>query len=230
MSWHFSRALEEEFLLASSSDGEQSAPWKSIPIAPDDLCSDKMKGIFHRSPFGTMFAPSTDAHGVALLMWFLEASPAQTSVPPVKKSASVARHLGSGWKWQGSFAKFDLVTFSWRTRQHCFIEGSTVFSETWPRWGLMLRGECLDRTTSAPITSASGPGSWPTPCHGSSRWGGTFREVGGSKNKLRETPTGKLYVNPDFWESLMGWPIGWTGIAPLATDKIREWQQQHGGF
>lgn len=86
---------------------------------------------------------------------------------------------------------------------------------------------CLDRTTSAPITAASGVGLWPTPCHGSNKWGGTFQEVGGSQNKLRGTPIGKLYVNPDFWESLMGWPIGWTGIAPLATDKTQEWLQQH---
>ncbi|MDG9927457.1 MULTISPECIES: hypothetical protein [unclassified Pseudomonas] len=60
-----------------------------------------------------------------------------------------------------------------------------------------------------------------------SDWGGTFQEVGGSKNKLRGTPIGKLYVNPDFWESLMGWPIGWTGIAPLEMAKTHEWLRQH---
>lgn len=83
---------------------------------------------------------------------------------------------------------------------------------------------------SAPITTATGHGFWPTPCHGSPKWGGTFQEVGGSLNKLRGTPIGKLYVNPAFWESLMGWPIGWTGTAPLETAKTHEWQQQHGGF
>lgn len=41
---------------------------------------------------------------------------------------------------------------------------------------------------------------------------------------------GKLYVNPDFWESLLEWPIGWTGAAPLETGSILEWQQQHGSF
>jgi hypothetical protein len=39
-----------------------------------------------------------------------------------------------------------------------------------------------------------------------------------------------LYVNPDFWESLMGWPIGCTGTAPLETAKTREWQRQCGIF
>ena len=28
-------------------------------------------------------------------------------------------------------------------------------------------------------------------------------------------------------EWLMGWPIGWTELKPLAMDKFREWQQQH---
>jgi hypothetical protein len=230
MSWHFSLALEAEYSAANCSGGALSAAWKSIPIAPDDSCSDKMKGTLHRSPFGTMYVPSTDARGAAMLTWFRAASLAPTSAPPARRPASRATPAASGWKWHGSFAKYDRATRSWKTRQHSLLEESTRFSETWPRWGLMLAGECLDLTTSAPIISAKGSGSWPTPCHGSNRWGGTFQEVGGSQNKLRGTPTGKLYVNPDFWESLMGWPIGWTGTAPLETAKTQEWLRQHGKF
>ncbi len=37
-------------------------------------------------------------------------------------------------------------------------------------------------------------------------------------------------LNPDWVEWLMGWPIGWTDLKPLATDKYRLWLQQHGGF
>ena len=230
MSWHFSQALEAAFSEGNSLDGEPFAPWKSAPSAPDDSCSDKMKGTFHRSPFGTMFAPSTDAIGAALLMWFRAGFRAQTSVRPGRKPELTERQAASGWRWRGSFAKWDRDSCSWKTRQCSLIEGLDEFSETWPRWGSMLDGECLDLTTLAPTTAAKGVGSWPTPCHGSSRWGGTFQEVGGSKNKLRGTPTGKLYVNPDFWESLMGWVIGWTGTAPLETDKTREWLRLHGGF
>lgn len=228
MSWHFSLALEAEFSRASCSGGGPSAQLNSIPIAPDDSCSAKMKGTFHRSPFGTMFAPSTDAHGLAVLTWWLEAFPAPTSALPARRRGLTAKPADSGWKWQGSFAKYDRVSSSWRTRQHSLIEGSAEYSETWPEWGSMRGGECLDLTTLAPTTAANGPGSWPTPCHGSSHWGGTFQEVGGSGNKLRKSPIGKLYVNPDFWESLMGWPIGWTGTAPLAMGRIQEWRLAHG--
>jgi hypothetical protein len=38
--------------------------------------------------------------------------------------------------------------------------------------------------------------------------------------------TGRL--NPQFVEWLMGWPIGWTALQPLAMDKFREWRRQHG--
>ena len=34
-------------------------------------------------------------------------------------------------------------------------------------------------------------------------------------------------LNPTWVEWLMGWPIGWTALQPLETDKFREWQQQH---
>ncbi|MFJ2457994.1 hypothetical protein ACIOVC_05495 [Pseudomonas neuropathica] len=35
------------------------------------------------------------------------------------------------------------------------------------------------------------------------------------------------HLNPEWAEWLMGWPIGWTDLRPLATDKFQSWQQQH---
>ncbi len=41
---------------------------------------------------------------------------------------------------------------------------------------------------------------------------------------------GKAIIpNPEFWEWMMGWPIGSTALQPLAMDKFHEWQRQHGG-
>ena len=37
-------------------------------------------------------------------------------------------------------------------------------------------------------------------------------------------------LNPTWVEWLMGWPLGWTDLRPLETDRFREWQQQHGGY
>jgi len=37
-------------------------------------------------------------------------------------------------------------------------------------------------------------------------------------------------LNPTWVEWLMGWPLGWTDLKPLAMDRCRNVQQRHGGF
>ena len=42
---------------------------------------------------------------------------------------------------------------------------------------------------------------------------------------------GKAIIpNPEFWEWMMGWPIGSTALQPLAMDKFLQWRRLHGGF
>jgi len=36
-------------------------------------------------------------------------------------------------------------------------------------------------------------------------------------------------LNPEWVEWLMGWPIGWSGLAPLEMDRFQEWRRSHGG-
>ena len=41
---------------------------------------------------------------------------------------------------------------------------------------------------------------------------------------------GKAIIpNPEFWEWMMGWPIGATGLQPVERDKFQQWRQQHSG-
>jgi hypothetical protein len=56
-----------------------------------------------------------------------------------------------------------------------------------------------------------------------SRWDDPER----SRN-LNDKIGGKL--NPQWVEWLMGWPIGWTDLAALETDKWQQWRQWHGDF
>jgi DNA (cytosine-5)-methyltransferase 1 len=35
-------------------------------------------------------------------------------------------------------------------------------------------------------------------------------------------------LNPTWVEWLMGWPLGWTDLAPLETDRFRQWFDSHG--
>lgn len=163
MSWHYSQALEEAFSEACSSGGAPSARWRSMPTAPDDSCSDKMKDICHRSPFGMMFVPSTDARGEALLTWFLGAFPVRTSASQTPTATgSTARKAGSGESLRGSFARYDRDMSSWRTAQISLFGASDECLETWPRWGLMVDGACYPQKILEHGTGAKGCGLLPT--------------------------------------------------------------------
>lgn len=236
MSWHFSQALEAAFSEGNSLGGELSAPWSETPTAPGDSCSDKMKGTFHRSPFGMMFAPSTESRGAELLTWFLAGFHARTSARPTARAKGLtANDQDSGAKWPGSLAKYDRVSRSWRTRQCSLFGGLAEFSETWPRWGLMLDGEFWEQPTLAPPISENESGLWPTPTAVTATGGAALCKWGGSgaRAKLRKMVSvmelnGPL--NPEWVSWLMGWPKGWSSSMRLETAKFREWLHSHGGF
>ena len=65
--------------------------------------------------------------------------------------------------WCEPFAWFDRGTQSWRTWQRSLVTGWELFSETWPRAGVMLSGIAFRRAPSAPLTSAIASGLLPTP-------------------------------------------------------------------
>jgi hypothetical protein len=58
------------------------------------------------------------------------------------------------------------------------------------------------------------------------------KETNAPSESERNTPTlaaqagGKL--NPMWVEWLMGWPLGWTDLKPLETDKFQKWLDEHG--
>ena len=235
MSWHFSQAVEAAFSEARSLGGKPCALWSETLTAPDDSCSDKMKGTFHRSPFGMMFAPSTESRGAELLMWFLEDSRAKTSARQEKAQGSTESAADSGAKWPASSAKYDRDSRSWKTAQCSLFGGLVEFSETWPRWGLMLDGEFWELPTLARPISESESGFWPTPTAVTAtggaalcKWGGT-----GARAKLRKMVTPKELngpLNPEWVSWLMGWPKGWSSSLRLETDKFRQWCAKPGGF
>lgn len=45
----------------------------------------------------------------------------------------------------------------------------------------------------------------------------------------RGQKTPPMSLNPAWVEWLMGWPIGWTALEPLETDKFLSWSRKHGG-
>lgn len=233
MSWHFSQALEAAFWADTCSDGEPCAPWSETPTARDDSCSDRMKGTLHRSPFGTMYVPSTDARGLALLTLFRAASRAPTSAALEEKQDWTEKPADCGEKWPASLAKFDPGSRSLRTAQTSFLEDSTACSPILPRWGLMRRGHVYQLPTVERLKPGKGSGLLPTHTVGDSK-AARNGTAAGRNESAGLTMTDWLYLNvgrgrlhPESAEWMMLWPEGWTDCAALETDKFQAWQREH---
>ena len=181
MSWHYSRALVAEYSAESCSGGEPSALLNGTPTPAAYYWPDKTTGHSRLSRFGMTSEPLTADRGEALLMLFLADSRARTSAQQEAAQDLTENEADSGAKWQGSFTKYDPATRSWKTRQFSLLGGLVEFSETWPRWGSMRNGECLERPIAERPTCESESGLWPTPTCGG----------GGQTLPEGTTPTGK---------------------------------------
>jgi len=172
MSWLFSQALAEEYLEGISLGGAQSALWNGTPTQLPSWCSARTMAASppRVSRSGMTFKPLTDDLGEAVLMSFLEASPARTSQPQERGEDSREPGVPSGANSKDSFARLSPSGSLWRTSQTLLpalgetgTEDLEPFSQIWPRWGLMLDGECWEQDIPALLTSGTGSGLWPTP-------------------------------------------------------------------
>jgi hypothetical protein len=243
MSWLFSQALVEEYSAANSLDGAPCALWSGTPTQQACSWLGKTTDACRLSRSGMMFKPLTGNHGEELLMSFLEAFPAPTFPVPEKERVSTEKPARCGGTWLESLAKYDQNSRSWRTAQCLLFEDLGESLETFPNWGIMRGGECWERTMLALPTAGRESGLWATP---SARdWkdtpGMAFFSInadGTLRNRedqlarqvyASENATGGQ-LNPTWVEWLMGWPIGWTDLKPLETDKFQQWQHSHGEF
>lgn len=235
MSWHFSRALVAGFLAVTDSPGGLSALLKSMPSAAGFWSHGRMTDRCRRFQSGMTFERLTAFHGEALLTWFLADSRAKTSARAIPTPrASVGPGADSGEKWPESLAKFDPCTSSWKTRPSSPAAGSTSSLETLPAWGMMHGGELWAVSTSVPYTVACARGLLlPTPLASDGKGshsmkGGRLRSAARSKDGARNWRDWcGMFWNMQYppvaaGEYVMGWPIGWTALAPLETARTLE--------
>lgn len=150
MSWLFSAALVADFSQQNCSGGELSAPSSLNHSELSGYAIDKTKAFFRPFQSGTeTLQLSTGDRGEDLLTWFREGSRVRTSAQPTLSLKELpVRVQDSGKKCGESFAKWDRVSLSWKTRQ-CSLAGDLEpFSGTWPKWGLMRSGESWALMTS----------------------------------------------------------------------------------
>ena len=186
-----------------------------------------------------------------------ESKPEQTTPAtcgPQQSSASAwYDHDTHSWKTYQASLLADISHESWETWPKAGMIAAGVFYPQ-PKWerrisviGSGLHVPTPTVTTGAQTAENPTPGQtggtslsgwvkmFPTPTD-PSKGGGSSR----SEDRDNETPSsltlavraeevigGKL--NPVWVEWLMGWPLGASGLRPLATAKYRSWLRQHGG-
>ena len=244
MSWLFSQALVAEYLGENFSDGELSVQLSGSPTQLAYCAPDKMTDFSRLSRFGMTYKPLTENLGEELLTLFRAGFHVKTSQQPEKAQGLTENDQGCGEKWRASFTKYDPDSCSWKTHQCSLLGDLELFSETWPRWGLMRNGECWEQQMLAHHINDTEFGSLPTPVatDGMSPSMGTIScqngrfvrtsKTSGTKFGARLSGAYKLMTGhlmpPSFSEWMMGWPLGWTDLKPLVTDKSPCVPQQHG--
>jgi hypothetical protein len=235
MSYTYLLDAGEEFSAESFADIDPSALSKLNHTPAASSCNDSETEYFHGSLFGMMSPPSMAGHGTASPMSSVEDSPALTSHVQTKREKEPTENTpGSGGKWHGSLARWDRDSSSWKTPQTSLLAGLDTFSETWPRWGIMLHGECSEVTMLDCFTAENECGLLPTPLTNPSKR--TLDENGNSVSAKGQRYGVSLYQLaggqpcPQFQEWLMGWVTGWSAIEPLGTDRFRLWLLAHGKF
>lgn len=97
------------------------------------------------------------------LMSSAEVSRARTSARRETVRALKASAAAYGSSMPDSLARYDRASSSWRTSQHCFIEGLSEFSEAWPRSGTMRSGIAYLLPPLVPLTDVTASGLLANP-------------------------------------------------------------------
>lgn len=149
----------------------------------------------------------------------------------------------SGPNLRGLLAKFDQPTSSWKTPQTSLFPGLDKFRETWPRWGMwdLTASWAVEPPAWTQTENESGYLRRPQMRDGrgfyvvsrgamEARFAHRKRQIMLIHQVFKTAYPGmnRAVANPPFWESLMGWPIGWTDLRPLEMDKCQQWLHSHG--
>jgi hypothetical protein len=136
--------------------------------------------------------------------------------PPVKYDATPGGP-NNHYNWIGRMAKME----TWPTPQK--TDARTEKLETWE--ARRVRKDAEGINLQLPLSIAVQI-QFPTPAVNDSKNNGAPSQAQRHSPNLNSVIGGQL--NPEWVEWLMGWPIGWTELMPLATDKLQQWQRSHG--
>lgn len=234
MSWHFSRVMVAAYSAANCTEiGTSSEP--SNLTTTRGACSwrDRMTAALNHFRSGMTSLHLTGTHGADWWTGYLadfralESAQSATTNDLGKPSDSMTPKADCGVTNCESFARLNLGRWEWKTIPISRKEGSKPSCLTLPRWGSMRNGELFRREMPELATNANASGlKLPTPtahCRKESGYPGEHRR--------KSPPLGAVFggkPNPEYLEWMMGWPIGWTDLKALETDRFQQWLDSHG--
>ena len=228
MSWHYLQEVGEDCSQGICWGGEPCVPLKSKTMHEEFYCKGNLMDSYLDSLSGTISEPLMENLGQEKSTSSAVDSHARTYLQQEKVMDLMENDQDSGKKCFASFAKLDPTSYLWKTPQISLLGDSELFLGTWPRWGLMQDGGCLEQVTLAQNTRETESGLWPTPT--TPTGGGNVGGSGAYKNAIKRGTHIPHSINPNLYEWLMGWPIGWTALEPLVMDKYQFVQQLRGEF
>jgi len=213
---------------------------KSRTIQEQSCSNDSEMGCSQSSQSGTTSAPLTGDLGVAQLTFFAEDFLVKTSARLEKEQELLESVLDYGKSICESFKRLSLEWSLPKTHRFLEVGGLSPSCKTLPKMGMMQDGLCLEVVILKHRIPAKECGfSLPTPTATDGKGGGlrtgkyAHHQVDSLRNWLH-LHSGVDYRSsvplPWFAEAAMSWPISWTDLKPLGTDKIQEWLDLHGRY
>lgn len=218
MSYTYLQEQGAESSAECFSDIAAYAQSKSTNIAAQSYCNDNETARSHGFQYGMTCEHSTEANGAEKWMRCVEASRVNVSrqQPEVAQLRKTYGRKCSAW-WSNPSQRTFL--------QKMFLAQRLKSPpKTCVKWVTLPKAFRSQRKTWVQTIYGSGIGYLHTPTTKANyaaasmqKWPGCriFTHVFG-----KATPTNQ--------EWLMGWPIGWSDLAPLEMDKFQSWLQQHG--
>jgi hypothetical protein len=152
---------------------------------------------------------------MAQLTLFAVDSPVRMSAkqergPALKKATALACSMNLC----ESFAWWDRNTSSWKTSQRSLLTDWTLYSERWPKQGLMLNGHVFRRQMWAPAIGGIGGGVLPTPVAQTGQGGAKGLDGGSGARQILAAagfpravgaPTALLTPTANDWKGKTNW-------------------------
>ena len=217
MSWLFSRALVEATFAATYSEFESSAQLSGIGSVQAFWSRGSKTERFDLSQSGMTCALLTESLGAELLTLYR----AGFHVRPTAAHLEDARwRMISGRKCDGSWQMSLPGSYLPRTPNDA---RSIARRTTLKRWVTKSAARSFQRQTWVLTTFGPDTGFLHTPTHAANYACASMQKWPNCREFVR------VFGKPDptNHEWLMGWPIGWTDLKPLAMDKFQSWRQRH---